>query len=211
MFRDARGVVHTVSSSDPLADLPVEAATALQAALLTPVAGDLGSVLERCDAVRALVERWQDEFFAALPVEVDLAEEARWAEKAGMSMEEFTTAYDDEGDQPLDVIEMADEDELEILLDEDDEDPRTVLPEQLVTVLEREVLLLPLRTRLEALVAAADLVATWTDLLADHEKLVGHLVLAHAERPEPATHESLADRHSALHARTGPAHPRSAS
>jgi hypothetical protein len=109
------------------------------------------------------------------------------------------------------VIEMADEDELEILLDEDDEDPRTVLPEQLVTVLEREVLLLPLRTRLEALVAAADLVATWTDLLADHEKLVGHLVLAHAERPEPAAHELLVNRHSALHERTGPAHPRTAS
>jgi hypothetical protein len=208
MFRDSRGVVHTVSSADPLADLPAEAAGALQSALLPPVDGDLTNALERCDAVRELVERWQDEFFTALPDEIDLAEEARWAALAGMSLEEFETAYGDEEDLPLDLASLqGEDDELEILLDPDDADPRTLLPEELVTVLERELLLLPLRTRLEALVAAADLVATWTDLLADHEKLLGHLVLAHAEPAAPATHERLADRHAALHARTGPAHP----
>ena len=34
MFRDSRGVVHTVSSPDPLEDLPPEGASALAAALL---------------------------------------------------------------------------------------------------------------------------------------------------------------------------------
>ena len=59
-------MVHTVSSADPLADLPPGAARALQAALLAPsvhgAAGsvdvgsvDVGSVVERCDAVRELI------------------------------------------------------------------------------------------------------------------------------------------------------------
>ena len=55
MFRDSRGVVHTVSSADPLDDLPPEAARALQQALLSP--GDIGSALEQCDAVRGLMWR----------------------------------------------------------------------------------------------------------------------------------------------------------
>ena len=36
MFRDSHGVVHTVSSSDPLRDLPEGAAAALSSALLRP-------------------------------------------------------------------------------------------------------------------------------------------------------------------------------
>jgi hypothetical protein len=210
MFRDARGVVHTVSSADPLDDLPAEAAQALQASLLTPVDGDLASALERCDAVRDLVERWQDAFFSSLPDEVDLAEEAVWAAKAGMSLAELDAAYedDDEDDAPLDLaaLDPDAEDLSELLLEPDDEDPRSVLPEELVAVLERELLLLPVRTRLEALVAAADLVSTWSDLLADHEKLLGHLVLAHGQDGVRADHEVLADRHATLHAGTGPAH-----
>ena len=209
MFRDSRGVVHTVSSPDPLTDVPAEAALALQSALLTPTAGDLGSVLERCDAARDLLERWQDAFFASLPEEIDLEEEARWAAQAGMSLDEFEAAYGDEEDEPLDLGLLGDDagEDLTLLLDADEEDPRALLPEDLVAVLERELLLLPLRTRLEALVAAGDLVASWSDLLADHEKLLGHLVLAHGEAAEAAGHEALADRHAALHAQKGPAHP----
>jgi hypothetical protein len=210
MFRDARGVVHTVSSADPLEDLPTEAARALQASLLTPLDGDLASALERCDAVRDLVERWQDAFFASLPDEVDVEEEAAWAAKAGMSLAELDAAYedDDEDGVPLDLtsLDPEAEDLSELLLEPDDEDPRSVLPEQLVAVLERELLLLPLRTRLEALVAAADLVNAWSDLLADHEKLLGHLVLAHGQDAARDAHEVLADRHAVLHAQTGPAH-----
>lgn len=211
MFRDARGVVHTVSSADPLEDLPAAAAQALQASLLTPVDGDLASALERCDAVRDLVERWQDAFFASLPDEVDLEEEASWAAKAGMSLAELDAGYEDDGedDGPLELADLDPdaEDLSELLLEPDDEDPRSVLPEELVAVLERELLLLPLRTRLEALVAAADLVSTWSDLLADHEKLLGHLVLAHSQDAAPDAHELLADRHAQLHAQTGPDHP----
>ena len=210
MFRDSRGVVHTVSSPDPLSDVPAAAADALQAALLTPTAGDLGSVLERCDAARDLLERWQDAFFASLPEEIDLAEEARWAEQAGMSLAEFEAAYGEpeEEDESLDLALLGDAagEDLQLLLDDDDEDPRTLLPEDLVAVLERELLLLPLRTRLEALVGAADLVASWSDLLADHEKLLGHLVLSHGEPPTATGHEPLADRHAALHAQNGPGH-----
>jgi hypothetical protein len=208
MFRDARGVVHTVSSANPLEDLPPAAAMALQSALLTPLNGDVGSALERCDAVTDLVERWQDAFFASLPDAVDLAEEAAEAARAGMSLSEFETAYGDEDDDvPLDLAALGDADDLtELLLDEDDDDPRGLLPEDLVAVLERELLLLPLRTRLEALVAAADLVAQWSDLLSDPEKLVGHLVLAHGRTPEQVPHEARADHHAELHASTGLAH-----
>ena len=214
-------MVHTVSSADPLEDLPAGAAQALQAALLqpsTPGGGrlDLGSVLERCDAVRELVERWQDAFFAALPDEVDLEEEARWAAEAGMSLEEVEAQYEDEDDDelvlPEDERDLAlHDDELDDLVDltapgPDDDDPRSLLPEELVAVLERELLLLPVRVRLEALVAAADLVSTWSDLLADHEKLLGHLVLAHAEPQEAVDHERLVDRHAGLHSTSGPGH-----
>ena len=219
MFRDSRGVVHTVSSADPLLDLPPGAAAALQEALLQPPSAgaevEIGSVLERCDAVRELVERWQDAFFAALPDEVDLEEEARWAAEAGLSLDEVEADYeDDEDDEPLEVTALGDDGDLDALiaaedldpLEEDEQDPRLLLPEDLVAVLERELLLLPVRVRLEALVAAADLVQSWADLVADHEKLLGHLVLAHGERQRSTGHEALAGRHARLHAETGPGH-----
>ena len=217
MFRDSKGVVHTVSSADPLSDLPPGAAAALQDALLpTSDRVDLGSALERCDAVRELVERWQDAFFAALPDEVDLEEEARWAAEAGMTLDEVEAGYEGDDEEEVDLDLLAgpgqDLDELDSLIghgglvDEDDDDPRRLLPEELVTVLERELLLLPVRVRLEALVAAADLVAEWSDLMADHEKLLGHLVLAHDEPQDATTHEALVGRHGALHTTIGPGH-----
>jgi hypothetical protein len=226
VFRDSRGVVHTVSSADPLSDLPPGAVSALQHALLSADgAQDLGTVLERCDTVRELLERWQDAFFAALPDEIDLEEEARWAAEAGLSLEEVEAGYeDDDEEEGFELAALDDDDgeeleELGVLLEheglvEDEDDPRARLPEELVAVLERELLLLPLRVRLEALVAAADLVSSWAELLGDQEKLLGHLVLAHQVtdllaqgEPHAATgHEALAARHGALHAETGPGH-----
>jgi hypothetical protein len=212
MFRDSRGVVHTVSSADPLEDLPPGAVRALQAALLEPGSADLGSVLERCDAVQELLERWQDAFFSALPDEVDVEEEARWAAEAGMSFEEVEAQYDDEEDDEDGLLldpGLVDPDDLDELVDltvPDEDDPRRLLPEELVTVLERELLLLPLRVRLEALVAAAEVVSTWADLVADHEKLLGHLVLSHSEPQSVVGHEALVDRHATLHAASGPGH-----
>ena len=218
-------MVHTVSSSDPTADLPPGAARALQEALLVePSPGvpvDLGSVLERCDAARELLERWQDAFFAALPDEVDLTEEARWAAEAGLSLDDVEAGYDDEDDdEPLDLEllglddhedDLDDTDDLEVLLhgELDDDDPRRLLPEQVVAVLERELLLLPVRVRLEALLAGVELVEQWSDLVADREKLLGHLVLAHGQLPHPEAlgHEEMAGRHAALHAESGPHHP----
>jgi hypothetical protein len=233
VFRDSRGVVHTVSSADPLADLPPGAARALQDALLAPPAPgtsvDLGSVLTHADAVTELLQRWQDAFFASLPDEIDLEEEARWAAEAGLSLDEVEADGDgdepdaaDEDDAALELLdddqdddldELDDLDDLELLLDArsadpDPDDPRAVLPEALVTALERELLLLPVRVRLEALVAADDLVQEWTDLVSDHEKLLGHLVLAHGQLPQPHAleHEDLAGRHAQLHAASGPGH-----
>ncbi len=217
MFRDSRGVVHTVSSADPLEDLPPGAARALQAALLQPAAHDLGSVLERCDAVQELLERWQDAFFSALPDEVDVEEEERWAAEAGMSLQEVEAQYEDEDDddddepdlEPLDDEDDDDDEDLDELVHltaPDEHDPRRLLPDDLVAVLERELLLLPLRVRLEALVAAGDLVSTWSDLVADQEKLLGHLVLAHGEPQQAVAHEALAARHAVLHTTSGPGH-----
>src|SRR5690349_17970028 len=89
VFRDSRGVVHTVSATDPLTDVPAAAATALATALLVPVDDDLGSALERCEAVIALLERWQDEFLAALPPEFDAEEERGYAEAAGLDYDDL--------------------------------------------------------------------------------------------------------------------------
>jgi hypothetical protein len=237
VFRDSRGVVHTVSSADPLADLPDGAVRALQDALLAPclpgLDPDVGALLSLGEAVRDLLGRWQDTFFATLPPEVDLAEEARWAEEAGLSLAEVEADsaggwVEDAGGEPTDEElallgldepggESADspyealDGDLELLLDArptDADDPRALLPEPLVTALERELLLLPVRVRLEALVAADDLVQEWSELVADHEKLLGHLVLAHAQLPHPDAlgHEQLVARHAALHAAGGPGH-----
>ena len=213
MFRDSRGVVHTVSSADPLEDLPPGAVLALQTALLSPGTADLGSVLERCDAVQELLERWQDAFFSALPDDVDVEEEARWAAEAGMSFDEVEAQYADEEDDDEDELlldaglgEAEDLDGLVDLTAPDEDDPRRLLPEELVTVLERELLLLPLRVRLEALVAAAEVVSTWADLVADQEKLLGHLVLSHGEPQAVLGHEALVDRHAVLHTASGPGH-----
>lgn len=232
VFRDSHGVVHTVSSADPLLDLPGLAASALADALLRPDEADLDDALERCEAVRELVDRWQDAFFSQLPAEVDLAEEARWAAEAGLSLQDIEAGYDGDdpdGDLDDDLHSDLDDDlhgdldgdldgDLAVLGDLGDAggpatpahahvDPvAAVLPEELVSVLERELLLLPLRVRLEALVAAGDLVATWVDLLADHEKLLGHLVLAHDEPASRDGHERLAARHAGHHGRHGPGH-----
>ena len=91
MFRDSRGVVHTVCSPRPIDDLPAGAVDALTAELLTAAVApvDLGSQLERCDAAVELLERWQDAFFAALPDEVDAVEEAQVAAAAGLSLAEL--------------------------------------------------------------------------------------------------------------------------
>jgi hypothetical protein len=212
VFRDSRGVVHTVSAADPLDDLPPDAAKALQAALLKPLDGDLGGALERCDAVRELVERWQDAFFSALPDTFDIEEERRWAAEAGMSLDDIEAEYaEDEAELDLTRLDLDDDGlPVDLIAPEDDDDLTSVLPEELVSVLERELLLLPLRTRLEALVAAADVVENWSDLLADEEKLLGHLVLRHGGSRQldglSTEHETLADRHAELHASTGPGH-----
>ncbi len=212
MFRDSRGVVHTVSSADPLEDLPPGAVRALQAALLQPGPTDLGSVLERCDAVQELLERWQDAFFSALPDDIDVEEEARWAAEAGMSFEEVEAQYEETTTRRTTrscCSTRASTASTSWTAWSTSPRPTRTTPaaccrRSLVTVLERELLLLPLRVRLEALVAAAEVVSTWADLVADHEKLLGHLVLAHGE-PQAATgHEALVDRHAALHAATGP-------
>lgn len=214
--------MHTVSSSDPMVDLPEGAARALQDALLevpVPDVGvDLGSVLERCDAARELLERWQDAFFASLPGDVDLVEEGRWAAEAGLSLDEVEAGYEEDDDDATLDLELdlgdddgRDDDGFEVLLRaEPDDDPRQLLPEPVVGVLERELLLLPVRVRLEALLAAAELVGQWSDLIADREKLLGHLVLAHGQLPHPEAlgHEELAGRHAVLHDACGPDHAR---
>ena len=219
MFRDSRGVVHTVSSADPMADLPPGAARALQDALLeVPAQGarvDLGGVLERCDAARELLERWQDAFFASLPGDVDLAEESRWAAEAGLSLDDVESGDEGEDDEDLPGLGLVDleqdDDDLDglqvLLTAPAEDDPRRLLPDPVVAVLERELLLLPVRVRLEALLAAVQLVEQWSDTLADREKLIGHLVLAHSQQPEALGHEELAGRHAVLHAAGGPDHP----
>jgi hypothetical protein len=209
VFRDSRGVVHTVSSPDPLQDIPAAAADALARTLLVPSRGDLVRLLDRCEAVVDLLERWQDAFFAALPVEVDIEEEARWAEQAGISLadveDEWADDDEDEYDEddedelpgqlPLDAIGA---DELAVFSDADAFSG--LLSEETVSELETLLMLLPMRTRLEALVASTTLVHSWCDLMADHEKCLGHLVLMHGEQPNAAPHELLVDRHAMLHA-----------
>ena len=215
VFRDSHGVVHTVSSSDPLLDLPGDTARALSSALLRPAEADLAAALARCEAVRELLERWQDAFFAALTEDVDLAEEARWAAEAGMSLAEVEAAYDEDDEDVLEVddatvVAFPDMDLPELELPDVDlpaqDELAALLPDDLVQVLERELLLLPLRVRLEALVAAAAVVSTWADLLVDHEKLLGHLVLAHDQPGAAGAHAGHADRHALLHALHGPGH-----
>jgi hypothetical protein len=229
VFRDSRGVVHTVSSADPLQDVPPGAVAALQQALLPHSVGDpvdVGGVLETADALQELLQNWQDAFFAALPDDVDLAEEARWAAEAGLSLEEVEADWADDEDEDgeddalagLALEALDDDDAGDPLVDLDDldlvsrraaadpDDPRARLPEPLVTALERELLLLPVRVRLEALVGALDLVQEWSELVADREKLLGHLVLAHGQTQAALGHEALAARHAALHAASGPAH-----
>lgn len=220
MFRDSRGVVHTVSSSDPLEDLPPSAAATLAGFLLVPVEGDLGGALERCEAAGLLLDSWQDAFFAALPVEVDRAEELRYAAEAGVDLDAVESDWTDdwpeeEDDWPQDDDEEDDDEEdEELALDMVDpvlrgqrSDPLLArLDAEVVAGLERDLLLLPLRVRLEALMAASALVEQWAELLADHEKCLGHLVLAHRESLAGRDHETLADRHATLHA-GGAGHP----
>jgi len=225
VFRDSRGVVHTVNSADPLEDLPAGAASALSRALLVPTGGDLGGALERCDAVRALLDRWQDAFFAALPAQLDLEEEARWAAEAGLSLDDVESQWEDDseddtededdweqgettgqlGMEQIDLTELTPLDEDAVELFSAAEQTAGVLHDDLVAELEVTLLLLPLRVRLEALVAAAAIVDEWSDLLADHEKCLGHLLLAHRFQPSSLQHELLADQHAAMHA-TGPGH-----
>jgi len=200
VFRDSRGVVHTVCSSDPLVDLPPDAAASLARALLVPTQGDVAALLERCEAVRDVVDRWQDNFFTSLPSEIDPQEEARWAEQSGVSLAEIEAEFEAERadleDEELPDQEWDDE-SVDLTAEVLELAP---LDDDLVVELETVLLLLPFRIRLEALVAAGNLVDEWGDLLSDHEKCVGHLVVRHGLMPEDLTHDVLADRHAALHA-----------
>jgi hypothetical protein len=195
MFRDSHGVVHTVSSAEPLADLPPGAAAALQDALLLTGPGvDIGSVLERCDAVRELVERWQDAFFAASRTTSTSRRRRAGPPRPGCRWRRSRAGYEDDDDDELDDLRSSTRRSTSWPCwsprrwsTTTSTTPRGCCPRTWSTVLERELLLLPVRVRLEALVAAGDLVAEWADLVADHEKLLGHLVLAHAEPQERGT------------------------
>lgn len=225
-------MVHTVSSADPLEDLPLVASSALARTLLAPTHGDLGGALERCEAVRELLDRWQDAFFAALPVEVDVEEESRWAAEAGLSLEDIEAEWEDDDDDwdeddesPGQLgLEEIDLSEISPLTGEHPElfdlaapSETAPLDDDVVAELEVALLLLPLRVRLEALVAAGTVVDSWADLLADHEKCLGHLVLQHGvelvqpgrESATDLSHEALADQHALLHAGL-PGHPQPA-
>jgi hypothetical protein len=209
VFRDSRGVVHTVSSTDPLDDLPVAASSALARTLLVPSEGDVGNPLERAEAVLALLDRWQDAFFAALPADIDLEEEARWAAEAGLTLEDVEDDWADEDDEDMESPGQLGLDEIDLdeLTPLEDEPPGLFfapvvdgpLSEDAVAELESALLLLPLRTRLEALTAATSLVTEWADLFADHEKCLGHLVLKHGFSAAGHPHELLVDQHAVLH------------
>lgn len=191
-------MVHTVCSSDPLVDLPADAAASLARALLVPAQGDVASLLERCEAVRDVLDRWQDGFFTSLPAEIDLEEESRWADQSGVSLAEI------EAEIEADLVaesDLAEEDWEDNAVDLDEVLDVTIAPleDDLVVELETALLLLPFRVRLEALIAAGNLVDEWSDLLSDHEKCVGHLVVKHAMVPDDLTHDVLVDRHAALH------------
>jgi hypothetical protein len=183
--------------------------------MLQPGTPDLGSVLERCDAVQELLERWQDAFFTGLPDDVDVEEEARWAPRPACrsrrwrrSTTRTTTRTDDETALELDP-ELVGADHLDVLAElavPDDDDPRRLLPEDLSPCSSASCCCSPCGCGLEALVAAAEVVSTWTELVADQEKLLGHLVLAHAEPQAVLGHEALVDRHAVLHAASGPGH-----
>ncbi len=212
-------MVHTVSSADPLDDLPQAASAVLARTLLAPVHGDLGGALERCESVRQLLDRWQDAFFATLPQHIDVDEEARWAAEAGLSLTEIEGDWedddwqDDDEDDPAESPGQLGLDQIELteLNPLDDEHPDLLelglppdgapLDDEVVAELEVALVLLPVRVRLEALVAAAALVDEWADLLADHEKCLGHLLLAHGLTPASVrSHEDLADQHAIVHA-----------
>jgi hypothetical protein len=192
-------VVHTVCSSDPLVDLPPDAAASLARVLLVPAHGDVAALLERCEAVRDVLDRWQDGFFASLPGDIDPDEEARWAEQSGVSLAEIEAEI--EADRAVEA-DLPDEEWEDDAVDLDEVLDVTVAPldDDLVVELETALLLLPFRVRLEALIAAGNLVDEWSDLLSDHEKCVGHLVVKHAMVPDDLTHDVLVDRHAALHA-----------
>lgn len=183
-------------------DLPPAASAALAKALLVPCGGDLGGLLETCEAVRDLLDRWQDAFFAALPADIDLVEEARWASDSGVSLAEIEAQWGDDDDDPGDLDEGAWGEVDEHGDHEDASLDITVAPldDDLVVEMETALLLLPFRVRLEALIAAGNLVDEWSDLLGDHEKCLGHLVLQHHVTPSDLTHPALADQHAALHA-----------
>ena len=135
---------------------------------------------------------------------MDIEEEARWAEQAGISLADIEDEWQDDGSDdddespgqlPLDAIGVD-----ELIVFHDDDLVAGQLHPDAVAERESALMLLPMRVRLEALVAATTLVHTWCDLMADHEKCLGHLVLVHGERPEAHPHEVLVDRHAILHA-----------
>ena len=161
MFRDSRGVVHTVSSADPLEDLPPGAVRALQTALLQPGTADLGGAASAATPYRAA---------PALAGRLLLRAPRRGRRRGGGPLGgrgghvvrgRRGAVRDDEEDDEDELLLDAGLDQTEALdgfvdlTAPDEDDPRRLLPEELVTVLERELLLLPLRVRLEALVAAA--------------------------------------------------------
>jgi hypothetical protein len=117
-------------------------------------------VLDRYLAVGALLEHWDEELF----------------EQLGEHLDEVGTA-------PPDTEEAWDP--------PDDEEPAQpdALPPELLRVLEDHVHAAPFAERLDLLHHVDRVVAAWEALYLDHEKALGHLLLAHAPENQEGSGE----------------------
>jgi hypothetical protein len=172
MWIDDEGDVHVAMNPDPFRALPEQVTAALRRHLLVPDDGE--QVLDRYQAVTALLDHWDEEFFEHLEEHLD----------------EVDTAPPDPADgwEPLDDDQPA--------------EPTAALPDELLRVLEDHVHAAPFRQRLDLLHHVERVVASWEALYLDQEKALGHLLLAHDGGADLCElgHLALLELHAGWHA-----------
>lgn len=166
---------------DPYKELPPRVSKALEEFLLV---SDYELATYRMDALDSLI---MNEWIIGVGSDEDEEATSAWARR--YEGKDFVVVVDEDG-------ELA-----SLPPGQQSPEPHATIPQQLLGLLIRDVLTQPLMERVARCDSISDLEGEWREYYIDEEKLLGHLVKAHALGVDlrEEGHDALISRHADLH------------